>query len=80
MPNVTLYTRQGCGLCEEAHAVLLQAHRRARFELSVVDIDADDELRRQYTIDVPVITIDGRIAFEHQVRLEEFLARLESAV
>ena len=61
-PRVTLYTRAGCCLCDEAKHVLNSARRRAGFELEEIDIDADPELRRQYNDEVPVIAIDGRKA------------------
>ena len=76
MPLVTLYTRAGCCLCDEARRVLDAAQRRAEFRLEVVDIDRDPELRRLYNDEVPVIAIGGVKAFKYRVTLEEFLKRL----
>jgi len=78
MPAVTLYTRRNCHLCEEAHGVLRQARRRAEFELEVVDIDTEAELRRLYDREVPVIAINGRKAFKYRLTIEEFLKKLEA--
>lgn len=75
-PTVTLYTRQGCHLCDEAHRVLERARRRAQFRLDVVDVDRDEELRRRYGEEVPVIVIDGQEAFKHTLEEGAFLARL----
>ena len=77
-PLVTLYTRAGCCLCEEAKQVLEAARRRAAFRLELVDIDGDPELRQRYNIEVPVIAIDGRKAFKYRVSLDEFLKRLRA--
>ncbi len=77
MTVVTLFTRAGCHLCEEARAVLEQAQRRAEFRLEAVDIDGDTDLRRLYNDEVPVVAIDGRKAFKYRVDLEEFLRRLK---
>ena len=70
MPLVTLYTRQGCCLCDDAKQVLAEARRRAAFEYEEVDIDRDPELLRQYNDEVPVIAIDGAKAFKYRVEYE----------
>jgi glutaredoxin len=76
--RVTLYTRAGCCLCDDAKRVILEAGRRAAFDYEERDIDADPELRRLYTDEVPVIAIDGRKAFKYQVELREFLKKLDA--
>jgi glutaredoxin len=73
---VTLYTRAGCHLCDEAKLVLAAARRRVEFAYEERDIDADAELRRLYNEEVPVIAIDGRKAFKYKVDMNEFLKRL----
>jgi glutaredoxin len=40
-PKVTLYTRAGCCLCDEAKRVLSDARRRADFDYEELDIDLD---------------------------------------
>jgi glutaredoxin len=74
MIRVTLYTRRGCHLCEDAKAGMLGSG--ARFELVEVDIDADDELRARYTNDVPVVAVDGVELFYHHVDPSAFLQAL----
>jgi glutaredoxin len=58
-----LYTRDGCHLCEEAHKVLND------FGISptVMDIDADPNLRERFDSCVPVVEIDGRLRFRGKV-------------
>lgn len=75
-PLVTLYTRQGCCLCDDAKAVLAQARRHAEFDYEELDIDADPELRRLYNDEVPVIAINGVKAFKYRVEMKEFLKKL----
>ena len=48
MATVTLYTRAGCHLCEEAERVLRAEQARSGFRLDAVDVDADPELARRY--------------------------------
>jgi len=77
-PLVTLYTRTGCCLCEDAKRVLHSARERAGFDFREVDIDADAELRRLYNDEVPVVAINGRKAFKYKVTEQELLKKLEA--
>jgi len=75
-PLVTLYTRQGCCLCDDAKRVLTEARRHAEFAYRELDIDSDPELRRLYNDEVPVIAIDGTKAFKYRLTLEALLKKL----
>ena len=75
-PRVTLYTRAGCCLCDDAKKVLTAARARAEFDYEERDIDADPGLLRQYNDEVPVIAIDGVKAFKFRVEMKEFLKKL----
>lgn len=67
--TVTLYTRQGCHLCEDAHAVLEKSRQRHPFHLDIIDVDADPQLVAQYNECVPVVMIDGKVRFRGRVDL-----------
>jgi glutaredoxin len=69
MPEVVLYTRQGCHLCEIAAEILA----RHKLEVQEVDIDRQPELRQRYNECVPVVVIDGRERFRG--RVDELLLR-----
>jgi glutaredoxin len=71
MSRVTIYTRRGCHLCEEAEALLVRHGLRP----ALVDIDADPALRERYTDCVPVVEIDGKERFRGRVN-EVLLKRL----
>lgn len=75
-PLVTLYTRAGCCLCEEAKRTLAEARQRADFAYEEVDIDGDPALRSKYNDEVPVIAINGVKAFKYRVTMNEFLKTL----
>jgi len=77
-PKVTLYTRAGCCLCDDAKHVLDAARKRAGFDLEEVDIDSDHDLRRLYNDEVPVIAINGRKAFKYKVTEPELLRKLQA--
>ncbi len=75
-PAVTLYTRKGCCLCDDAKQVLAAARRRASFQLEEVDIDTDPRLQQLYNEEVPVIAINGVKAFKYRLTADEFLRKL----
>ncbi len=76
MPKVTLYTRTGCCLCEDAKRVLAAARKRAAFELEEIDIDRQREFLELYNEEVPVIVIDGRKAFKYRLSVDALLKTL----
>lgn len=59
-PRVTMYRRAGCHLCDEARTVIARVCADLGEEYFEVDIDADPELQRRFTDEVPVTFVDGR--------------------
>jgi uncharacterized membrane protein len=55
MITVTLYTRTGCQLCDEAEADLKALQEVVPHKLAVIDIDSDPSIRDAYALDVPVV-------------------------
>jgi glutaredoxin len=76
--EVVLYTRKGCHLCEVVKETLTKLHRRGGFQWREVDVDSDEQLRRRFTDEVPVVFIDGRKAFKYCVNENEFLRKLSA--
>ena len=76
--KVTLYTRRGCHLCDEAKREIEAARRRRAFDYEELDIDADAGLLQLYNEEVPVIAIDGRKAFKYRLTADELLKKLET--
>ena len=74
--KVTLYTRRGCHLCDEAKQAIGIARRHSAFDYDEFDIDSDPELRQLYNEEVPVIAIDGKKAFKYRLTAEELLQKL----
>ena len=54
-PTLTVYSRNYCHLCEEMIEALRRLQGLARFEIAIVDIDADPELERRHGEKVPVL-------------------------
>jgi glutaredoxin len=79
MTRVTVYTRVGCHLCEEAERVVREAQADGEFRLELVDVDRDPELARRYGVRVPVVAVDGEELFEYEVPPDLLRARLGAA-
>jgi hypothetical protein len=75
-PTVMLFGREGCCLCDDAREVLLRVRAKHPFTLEERDIDVDERLLRAYLERIPVVTIDGREAFELFVDEDELERRL----
>lgn len=74
--HVTLITREGCHLCDDASLLLRELRDELGFGYDELDVDADHDRRNEYSDRVPVILIDGK---EHGYwRVEE--ARFRAAV
>ena len=58
--RITLYSRAGCHLCDDARAVIEQVCAELGESYDEVDIDSDPELERRFGEEVPVTFVDGR--------------------
>ena len=59
-PRITLYTRPGCHLCDDARAVIEAVCADLGESYEEIDITGDDGLEDRFTEDVPVTFVDGR--------------------
>ena len=57
MVTVTLYTRKGCHLCEQARADLDSLQESHPHRLVEIDIDSDPALLKKYLVEIPVIEV-----------------------
>ncbi|OLV16273.1 glutaredoxin family protein [Deinococcus marmoris] len=57
LPLLTLYTRIGCHLCEQAEENLA----RLEFRVQLLDVDTSAEWRQQYGDDVPVLALGEQV-------------------
>ena len=56
MITFTVYSRQGCHLCEDLLAQLIQLQQAHDFIITEVDVDSSPQLIEQYGSQVPVVT------------------------
>ena len=59
-PRITIYTRTGCHLCEDARLVIEQVCAELGEEYAEIDIDTDPSLVTRFGEEVPVTFVDGR--------------------
>jgi len=77
--DITLYTRPGCHLCEEAKQQIAPLVKEFGARLTEINIDEDPELRARYDYEVPVIFLGARKAAKHRVDVAQFRRQLRDA-
>lgn len=77
MVTVTVYSRQGCHLCEIAEKTLEDLRKELVFTLERLYIDGNAELEKLYGTEVPVIHINGEHHDFYRVDPERFRTCLE---
>ena len=73
---VTLYTREGCHLCEDLERMVMAQPLEVELVLCRVDVDGDPQLAERYGHQVPVLTVGGRRAFAGALRPDTIRPRL----
>jgi hypothetical protein len=77
LKDLTLYSRDGCHLCEDALARIERLRPRLRrFTLTVLDISRDARLHDAYFERIPVLALDGEDLCEYVVEDETLLEAL----
>jgi glutaredoxin len=71
-----LYSRPGCGLCEEMRAELDRLPAARGYPLEVLDVDADPETRARYGHKIPVLLFAGELVCHGRLDTEEVLKAL----
>ena len=77
--DVTLYSRPGCHLCEQAKTQIAPLLEEFGARLTEINIDEDPQLRARFDYDVPVIFLGARKTAKHRVDLAQFRRQLRDA-
>jgi glutaredoxin len=77
--DVTLYTRPGCHLCEEAKAAISPILQEFGVSLREVNVDDEAALKERYGWDIPVLFIGQHKAAKHRVDVDQFRKQLYEA-
>ncbi|MBK7894779.1 MAG: glutaredoxin family protein [Candidatus Promineifilaceae bacterium] len=79
MLRVTLYTKMGCGLCDEVKHSLNLLQARYPHQLQEVDITQDEALFEKYRYTIPVVQI-GEVELMAPMTAVQLQRVLETAV
>ena len=60
-PRFVLYSRPGCGLCEDMLLELAALQEAVSFGVEVLDVDADPTARMRYGHKIPVLLFAGEL-------------------
>jgi hypothetical protein len=72
--GLVVLSREGCGLCEEMlHALADLERSRGLPPVTVIDVDSDADLARQYGLKVPVLLLDGSVICHYTLNSHELL-------
>ena len=70
-PRFLLYSRPGCGLCEEMLGELAAVPEVQPFRVEVMDVDADPAARSRYGHKIPVLLFAGELVCHGRLDGEE---------
>jgi hypothetical protein len=72
--GLVVITREGCGLCDEMLHELAELERTQGLPpVTVIDVDSDAELVRQFGLKVPVLLLDGSVICHYTLNSNELL-------
>ena len=75
MHKITVMSKPGCHLCEDALTVVQNVvGRHVAVLIEEVDITQDQDLLEKYRDDIPVILVDGVERFRHSVDPDKLAA------
>lgn len=73
-PLLTLYTRDGCHLCEQAEDLVVVHAPNCQ----IVNVDADPILQRVFGLRVPVLAFGDRVLLEGRIDECELIQAMRS--
>lgn len=82
-PMVTLFTKDGCTLCDKVKDVLGSIKDKEEYNHSLRAIDITDDEHQdwysKYKYDIPVLHIDGQYWIKHRLSEDEAITGLQEA-
>ena len=70
-PRFLMYSRPGCGLCEEMLHALAALPAAESFAVDVIDVDADHATKVRYGHKIPVLLFAGELVCHGRLDTEE---------
>lgn len=76
--HVIFYTKPGCRLCDEAKAEIERAACADLYIMEEVNIESDTALYKRYGWEIPVVSINGTVAFKYKLTAVDFKRAIEN--
>ena len=70
-PRFVLYSRPGCGLCEDMLMELAALQESVALEVTVLDVDADPTTQMRYGHKIPVLLFAGELVCHGRLDRDE---------
>jgi Glutaredoxin-like domain (DUF836) len=70
-PRFVLYSRPGCGLCEDMQIELAALQEAGSFGVDILDVDADPATQVRYGHKIPVLLFAGELVCHGRLDLDE---------
>jgi len=67
IPKLTLFTTEGCHLCEKALENIRLAQLAVEFQIELIDIQDEYDTFEKYKDDIPVILLNGKELGRHRI-------------
>ena len=77
--DVVLYVGTDCHLCQVVRHLLLALRRSIPFRLREIEIASDPDLEHRFLLEIPVVEVDGEVAAQAPVEIEEVRAAVVRA-
>jgi glutaredoxin len=71
MWHLTLYSKPGCHLCDDAKREIQEFAKECELQIDEVDISKDKVLWDKYCYDIPVLMLDGEEIARHHIGIKK---------
>lgn len=78
LPEIILYSKPGCCLCEKVRDQLTELQEQHKFTLQEVNILKDSKVYKLFKDEIPVVFINGKKAFKYHLDEGDFIKLLTS--
>lgn len=78
LPEVIIYSKPACCLCDRAKKRLAKLQEQHAFVLREVNILEDSAAYKMFKEEIPVVFLNGRKAFKYHLDEKAFIRMLES--
>ncbi|RCW67044.1 glutaredoxin family protein [Saliterribacillus persicus] len=78
MQRLYFYTKENCGLCEEAKTIVELLQAMHHFEIIEIDIYKEEKYLEKYQLMIPVIEIDNQVVAYGNISYESIEQKLKA--